>query len=255
LPRPSGNASSSTKLQRFAVETVPRSAIHGAPYNPRQIDVHALKKLRENIKRVGLLAPIVCNRRTGNIVSGHQRLACLDALEGGTSYRLQVAWVDLDEKTEREQVVFFNNEAAQGSFDIDKLEKMFSVEQVNFEHAGFEIADLQMLLPNWEPPELPESKSLTAAVADQAKQIEDLKRKKKEARNAAQKKDNPDFYVVMVFKDAAHCTEWLDKLHIDRREQYFTPERLVAAVQQYISEQPVAPPQPVNGKDQVHVSS
>ena len=74
-----------TKLQAFDVERWNRVDIENAPYNPRTIDEYAKRKLRDNLKRVGLLQPIVVNRTTGNIVSGHQRLAVMDAIENKDS--------------------------------------------------------------------------------------------------------------------------------------------------------------------------
>lgn len=72
---------------------------HEAPANPRTISDDARRKLRDNLKRVGLLQPLVWNRRSGNLVSGHQRLSQMDDLMGTANYHLTVAVVDLDDKT------------------------------------------------------------------------------------------------------------------------------------------------------------
>ena len=50
----------------------------GGPYNPRIIGEGAEKRLRAFIKKHGLFGTIIWNERTGNIVSGHQRLKALD---------------------------------------------------------------------------------------------------------------------------------------------------------------------------------
>ena len=61
---------------------IARSSIQFANYNPRKITDSALKKLKQNIKRVGMLGGIIWNERTNNLVSGHQRVTVLDQLNG-----------------------------------------------------------------------------------------------------------------------------------------------------------------------------
>ncbi len=78
--------------QKFVSERIHRSKIKNAPYNPRSIDDHARKKLHHNLKKKGLLDALVWNKRTGNLVSGHQRLSILDDLSAtGDDYTLDFA--------------------------------------------------------------------------------------------------------------------------------------------------------------------
>ena len=110
-----------SKYQKFETATINREQIKNAKYNPRRISDSAKKKLKDNIKRVGLLDTIVVNKNTMNIVSGHQRISILDSLERKKNYNLTVAMVDLSEKEEKEQNIFFNNTKVQGEFDTDIL--------------------------------------------------------------------------------------------------------------------------------------
>lgn len=48
-----------------------------AKYNPRKISDKQLRMLKKSIEEFGDLSGIVFNRRTGNLVGGHQRLKCL----------------------------------------------------------------------------------------------------------------------------------------------------------------------------------
>jgi len=116
------------------------------------IDEGAKKKLRGNLKKVGLLQPIIVNKRSMNIVAGHQRIDQLDSLERGKDYQLDVAFIDVDEKTEKEQNVFLNNELAAGTFDLEKLDKLLRLPDISFENAGFEKFELETILPTMEPP-------------------------------------------------------------------------------------------------------
>jgi hypothetical protein len=48
-------------------------ALREAAYNPRSITTKALKQLADSYQRYGDLSGIVFNRKTGNLISGHQR--------------------------------------------------------------------------------------------------------------------------------------------------------------------------------------
>lgn len=140
----------SNEFEKYEIIEIDREQIKNAPYNPRIISTEAKRKLKENIGRVGLLTPLVWNKRTGNMVSGHQRLASLDALHHTKTYRLRVAAVDLDEKTEHEQNMFFNNLSAQGQWDMEKLEVLLSEPidvngypvLLDLDHIGFTTAEI-----------------------------------------------------------------------------------------------------------------
>ena len=129
---------------------VHRSQLKNAVYNPRHLTAKARDRLKANISKVGLLQGPIWNKRSGNIVGGHQRVAIMDALEGTPDYSLNVDVVDLDEKTEKEQNVFLNNPETQGEYDLDKLESLFG-DGISWENAGFsgtEIIALFGALPN-----------------------------------------------------------------------------------------------------------
>ena len=119
-----------------------RSQINLAGYNPRKITSEAKAKLRKNLNAMGLMGGIVWNKRTGNLVSGHQRLTLLDEdykynkETKENDYKVIVVEVDLDEKDEKTQNIFFNNQTAMGFFDEDKLHEI--MKEVDFsELTGF----------------------------------------------------------------------------------------------------------------------
>ena len=92
-----------------------------ADYNPRTITDKARKHLEASIERFGMVQPIVWNKRTGNIVGGHQRLAVLQ--KKGIE-KVKVVEVDLDEAEEIQLNLAMNNPHAQGTFDFGKLESL-----------------------------------------------------------------------------------------------------------------------------------
>lgn len=138
-----------SKIKQPECRVIKRSEINFASYNPRKISESARKKLKANLKRVGLLGGIVWNERTGNLVSGHQRVSLIDevnqyySLNNKNDYTLRVEVVDLDEKSEKEQNVFMNNRTVQGEFDDDMLREMIS--EIDFDLAGFSDLDIDML--------------------------------------------------------------------------------------------------------------
>ncbi len=188
--------------EKFEMVTVHRSQLKDAPYNPRVISDRAKQLIRDNIRKVGLVQPIIWNKRTGNIVGGHQRIAALDSAEGGSDYTLTVAQVDLDAKTEKEQNVFLNNSNAMGDFNIEALEKMLA-EDVNLENAGFSQAEVYQLFGDavgaggWE---------IQAKLGEQAREAHE--RYHAIANGQGKKRDGDDFFVVLVFKDREHREEF-----------------------------------------------
>lgn len=137
------------KIKQAEQRTVKRSEIQFASYNPRVITDEARKKLKKNLQTVGLLGGVVWNIRTGNLVSGHQKVGIMDAVNrynpetGDNDYEFRVEVVDFDEKTEKEQNLFMNNKAVQGTYDDDMLRSLLS--EIDYSNAGFEEMDLQLL--------------------------------------------------------------------------------------------------------------
>ena len=89
-----------------------------AEYNPRRISEEALAGLGRSVEEFGYVEPIVWNRRTDRVVSGHQRLKVL--ARSGVD-EADVVEVDLDEAQERALNVTMNNQMIQGDWDEGKL--------------------------------------------------------------------------------------------------------------------------------------
>ena len=140
-----GSGAKRSQYQRFETETVHRSLLKGAEYNPRVIRKAAKQKLAESLKDHGLVEPLVWNRRTGTLISGHQRLSILDALEGTDDYELCVSVVDVDERTERILNVQLNNYSMQGEFDYDLLGDLAAESEITFSEMGFLETDAGLL--------------------------------------------------------------------------------------------------------------
>lgn len=130
-----------SRYQGYEVVRMKRADWKAAPYNPRYIDPYARKELEAVIRRMKLLGPPTINKRTGNIVGGHQRLDLLDGLHGDDNYSLDVAVVDMTDEEEREANLVLNNRNLQGDWDLDKLGGMIR-EGLDYARAGFSETDM-----------------------------------------------------------------------------------------------------------------
>lgn len=137
------------KIRQAEQRTVKRSEINFASYNPRTISDEARKKLKKNLQTIGLLGGVVWNMRSGNLVSGHQKVSIMDAVNrydaetGANDYEFRVEVVDFDDKTEKEQNLFMNNRAVQGTYDDDMLREL--LQGIDYTNAGFDDTDMQLL--------------------------------------------------------------------------------------------------------------
>jgi len=225
------------KTQKYKYKEIHRSEIKNAPYNPRQIDDHARKKLQLNLKKKGLMAPLVWNKRTGNLVSGHQRLAIVDALEGSANYKLGVAVVSLSEKDEKEQNIFFNNPSAMGTWDIDLLGEMLTDKKsgVDYKATGFDDMDLQMLFDDtayattmFDMQDAPQAvKENVASLED----IQKMKRARKEYREGDIKENDSEFYAVVVFPNRQAQGRFMERIGLSSDDRYVDGVRLYSSLE------------------------
>lgn len=111
--------------------------INPAPYNPRvelQPGDTQYEALKNSLGRFGLVEPLVVNRRTGNLISGHQRLNVLKA-QGIEEAEVIVA--DLDEEAEKAANIAMNK--IEGEWDYDKLDEIFEgMDREELKFTGFE---------------------------------------------------------------------------------------------------------------------
>ena len=103
-----------------------------------------MKKLTKAIREHGLVTPLVWNKRTGVLVSGHQRLTAADKIYRKKDYDVPVAIIDVDEKTEKELNVQLNNPSMQGSWDLGALADLRD-DGISFEDMGFNPADIDFM--------------------------------------------------------------------------------------------------------------
>lgn len=125
------------------IETKRLEQLNPAPYNPRK-DLKPgdplFEKLKQSIETFGFVEPIIWNKRTGNVVGGHQRLAVLRELG---KQEAECVVVDLDEQNEKALNIALNK--IQGEWDQEKLEAVLQ---------DLDATDYDTLLTGFGPGEL-----------------------------------------------------------------------------------------------------
>jgi len=206
---------------------IKRSQIKNAPYNPRKIT----KKERDNLYKLldnhKLVDDLVWNIRTGNLVSGHQRLTWIDlkAREKGLKdFNLKINKIDVDLKEEKEINVGMNNESAMGKYDVDLLGSL--IEEIDYDLAGFDDKSIDTLLGGFDP-EMLNDDDLQKRADDYDEGIAHRKRMQK----ASQKTNNIDYYSCLVFKDESNRQEFFALLGI-KDEMYIDGNKVMEAIRE-----------------------
>ncbi|SUJ19205.1 Uncharacterised protein [Sphingobacterium spiritivorum] len=207
---------------------VNRSQISFADYNPRTISESAKKKLKANIKRLGVMGGIVWNERTGNIVGGHQKVKILDELHGyseddkSKDYVLTVEKVNLSPKEEKEQNLFLNNKSAQGETDNDLLAMMIT--DIDYDLAGLDKFDLQ--LAGIELPSLDDDIHADIDPFETLRELEKVKSPSDKKQDIQAKKEavrekaindmaKRETYVTLVFNSAKAKEQFMNRFNFD----------------------------------------
>ena len=132
--------------------------LHSDPDNPREISTEGLVGLVASAEEYGDLSGIVFNRRTGELVTAHQRVKALRKAgatewvelspEEGyisdprTTERFKVRIVDWDEAKQRAANIVANNPKIQGTFTGEVIGQLRQLEE---ENARFEELQLGTL--------------------------------------------------------------------------------------------------------------
>lgn len=213
-----------SKYQHYDTETISRDMIKNAPYNPRIMDEKAKKRLRANIAKHGLVAALTWNKRTGNLVGGHQRLEQLDALEKSKDYDLTVCVVDVDEREEAALNVQLNNPSMQGEWDLDKLASMSEEFDLDLsEDLGFTESDIDFM---FEGDDRFSQLFETKEGEDMRGKLDAVKQARKESADKLKDRNSIDWYTVIVFENEEDRNAFMQSISIPKHEKYITEDQL-----------------------------
>lgn len=98
-------------LKQSETRIIKRSQINLNPVNPKRHTDEKVGLQKKNLQKVGFLGGVVWNERSGNLIDGHRRIKAMDLhykYDGTTDrdYDIKVEVVNLDEKTEKEQMTY-----------------------------------------------------------------------------------------------------------------------------------------------------
>lgn len=212
-----------SKFQNFETETIRRDQIQNAEYNPRIMDEDAKKRLRKSIRESGLVSALTWNRRTGNLVGGHQRLEQLDALEKSGDYELTVCVIDVDEREEAKLNVQLNNSDSQGDWDLERLALMTEEFDLSLSEMGFSDNSAQFLFDGderftalFDTPEADAEKGKLRAIKEDRANMRERHKEESEI----------DFFTVIVFANEEERKSFHREIHVPLSEQYVTQEQV-----------------------------
>ncbi len=212
-----------SKYQNFEMQTINRKEIKNAEYNPRFMGEKEKKRLRKAIQENGLVSALTWNKRTGNLVGGHQRLSQLDALEKNDNYELTVCVIDVDERQEAKLNVQLNNPSMQGEWDVGKLFEMTETFDLSMDDMGFSATEAAYLFDGDEKfVDLFETPEATT----EKEKLKQIKQGRKEAAQNYKDDQRADFMLMVVFKDAAERADFMRRIHVPGYEQYVTADQV-----------------------------
>lgn len=216
------------KIKEAEVIRIKRSQIELADYNPRIITKDSQKRLKGDLKKYGLVSTLVWNKRTGVLVSGHQRLAIIDEenkYKDGNDYEISVSVVDLPKKEEAELNVLLNNPSVQGEFDIDKLNDMVKNLDVEINNLGFSDYDLDVLFGD-DGGELGRKLQDIEQVEEDKGILEDIKKERKQMNKEKAEENSAEFYFIVVCDSEKTRTKIFNKIGVPTSEEYVSSAAL-----------------------------
>lgn len=170
--------------------------IKPAQYNPRKdlkTGDKAYKDIKRSLEEFGLVDPLIWNKRTGNLVGGHQRLKVLQA-EGAKKVRVRVVDIPLA----KEKVLSITLNKVGGRWDKKKLASLLlEIEDDDLITTGFDEDEIDELIGEVEN-----------GIDGKIKFSEEL--------------DEENNYVVLVFRKS---TDWLHAQTIFDLESVYSKRR------------------------------
>lgn len=214
-------------MNYFKSETVEimRSEIHPSNYNPRKISEEARRQLKRSIKQFGVVGGLVVNKTTMTLVSGHQKLSILDELNK-SDYPIKVEMIEVDEKTEKELNIFFNNPNAMGTWDYDLLREL--IPDIDYDMAGLTKEDLNLigcdflLQTEGENDLAKEIEGMTSELNEKKAHMKEVKEQVK--KGCQDKADSMNAYVTISFDSYEAKADFMERFGFEPSEKFIKGE-------------------------------
>lgn len=231
------------KIRQSETTIIKRSQINLNPLNPKRHTEESIKLQKKNLQKVGFLGGIVWNRLSGNLIDGHRRVYAMDLLykyDGSNDYELKVEVVELDEKTEKEQLTYM----AVGNTKADYNLIADYIHDINFKDVGLSEEDYNSILSiadanaNVLQETLGVSTfddiiSLSPQVEERQPETRDEIRAKKEHQReiAYERQQNEDAYIVLSFSTYEAKVAFCEMLGYNTEEaKYIKGEEVISRI-------------------------
>jgi len=166
----------------------------------------------------------VWNKRTGNLVGGHQRLAVLDEKAGGQDYQVAVAVIDVDEKHEKQLNVKLNNTSMMGAWDQEALARLVLELPDSIEAMGFDLEEVEILCDSEAVTKMVAEKEEAAVEADRAQ------RGPRADKPARVRPEDESPHVVVVFESSGELDAFLRSKGLPLDDRYVDGKRFASCV-------------------------
>lgn len=136
------------------IQTIAIDKVKPAAYNPRK-DLKPgdpeYEKLKKSIAEFDIVEPLIWNKRSGNLVGGHQRLKVLRERGDAT---VEVSIVDLDDAKEKALNIALNKISGEWDYPVLMgLLKELDAGDLNMEITGFDYKEFEDLMNQFYEPE------------------------------------------------------------------------------------------------------
>ena len=142
------------KTSKLRIVYEPVEKLKPSNYNPRTISEKDLKSLVKNMSEFGHLGILIANRKTNNLISGHQRLKVAKLLK---MKEIAVVWIDVSLR--KEKILNIGMNKISGEWDMPMLKDL--LEEVDngegdMDMTGFDEVEIEMLMTEFHQDEIEE---------------------------------------------------------------------------------------------------
>ena len=226
------------KIKQSETLVIKRSQIKLNPINPKRHSDYAIKLQKKNLKKVGFLGGIVWNKTTGNLIDGHRRVLSMDGIlkyDGTNDYDIKVEAVELDEKTEKEQLTYMA--AGNTEPDLDLIAKYIGdIDPIDYSDLGFSDSELRDILAfNDYPPMINEPFEdfiSQEGQEDAEKKKENVKSvKERVSRIADEREKQENAYITLSFGSYDAFSAFCDIFHVSGSERFLKGENVLKMIE------------------------
>jgi len=213
---------------------IKRSQINLNPINPKRHTDRAVKLQEKNLKKVGFLGGIVWNRNTGNLIDGHRRIMAMDLYykyDGANDYDVKVESVELDDKTEKEQLTYM----AVGNTkpDIDLIAKYIGdIDPIKYQDLGFDDNQIRDILAFSDDSPMIEEPFEGMIIGDAEARKENVKSVKERVNVIAEEREKREnAFVTLSFSSYEAFISFMDIMSASPDERFIKGENVLKLIE------------------------